>query len=255
MKNPKSILVPIDFTEASKNAVKYAKFLFDQDPANLVLVHVTTQNLFSERDIEEQFIAFRDEALDGIAQYEFHIYIGDPSEELTRAADEHEATLVVMGLKTENRKGSISIAGDLLRNLDCPVIAVPEDYQEFELARIAYGNDFKEIRVSQVLKDVMELALKFAAKLYIFHVNREKEPVLVDNSENILEYYLENIKHEYVAINDVDMENAINSYVDEQEIDLLITLSRDHGRNKSDSEGKLIYHIAENTKVPMLILC
>ncbi|UII25327.1 universal stress protein [Fulvivirga maritima] len=255
MKNLKSILIPIDFTDASKNAVRYASYIFDKESVNLVIVHVTDKTDFSQAEIENKFNTFREETLTGLPHYEFHIYLGNPADELLRAADEHRSSLVIMGLKSENRKDSISIASGLMKDLDCPIIAVPDFYTDYRLKRIAYGNDFKEIRVSQVLKDVMQLALKFSSKLYVFHVNREKEPVLIDNSENILEYYLENIEHEYVAINDKDMENAINNYVVEQKIDLLITLSRDHGRNKSNSEGKLIYQLAENTKIPMLILC
>lgn len=251
----KKIVVPIDFTAASKNAVEYAQFLFRSEPANLILLHVTTQDLFSAKEVEYAFKHFREEVMSHTKHYEFHIYIGDPVEQLTQALIDHDAEYVVLGTKTDDKEKQISIARSLLEGFNCPIITVPDNYTDYSLKKIAYANDFKEIKSSNVLRTVMNLALRFGAKISIFHVSREEQPLLVDSSENMLEYYLENIIHEYVAIKEKDMEKAISSFIKEEKADLLITLSRDHGENKLTSKGKLIYTLAENTSIPMLILC
>jgi universal stress protein A len=144
MKNFTKILTAIDFSENSDVAFEYALTMARKFDAELLIVHVINEPVdlrgfyvphisFEqlEKEIEdgaatmmENFCATR---LGGFTHYKTSLISGIPYDEITRAAKECDASLIVLG--THGRTGLDhllfgSTAERVVRSASCPVLTV-----------------------------------------------------------------------------------------------------------------------------------
>lgn len=258
MKKLQKILIPIDFSSVAVNAVKYAEGILEKDMAEVLLVYVNRHsNPRSLADISREFKEFEKEVLNDVNfYYEFTIINGNILTELVNAVKRTVPDLTIIGTKGR-RDTDFSLAAALIRSVYCPVTVVPEHYKKHHIRKIAFANDYKPIRDSEAIKPLWEFALEFRAKVYLFHINfsRQEELIPADDAESTLEYYLQSVDHEYAYLLSDDVEQAINNFIVENKIDLLVILSRDHGNNQLKSEGRLITQLAAHAEIPILTLC
>ncbi len=245
----KKILIPIDLSDASENAIDFVSDVFGDIRPELHMIHVKGENE-KLNDIKAAFAELENNKLipSGMV-YNFEISPGGLLEEIQATINTEEPDLLIMGTKGEN--GS-RLSRALVKLTNCPVMLIPENYHETKIKRIAYANDFKDIRDSSVLKPLLELSQAMNAKVYLLHINRDNN--VKDMAEASLEYYLDYVKHEYVCITSEDIEQAIMDFIKEKKIDLLTVLLRDHGNNALSSGGQLVKELVENSNVPVLNL-
>lgn len=258
MKNLRKILIPIDFSPVSQNAVHYVDCIMEKHLTEVVLVFVNTpaQNL-EEPAIKRAFKIFEAETLQGVSFYYDFVYLnGGLLPELVHAAALYEADLIIMGTRAHHQAG-ISLASALVRAVYCPVLVVPESFTFRKIKTIAYANDYRPIQHSEAIRPLWEFALEFNAKVFLLHVNQSHKQslVLADAAETALEYYMDSLQHEWVNLASDNMEEGINQYLRDHNIDLLVILSRDHGSNQLDSKGRLVGQLTAHAAVPILILC
>jgi nucleotide-binding universal stress UspA family protein len=141
------ILVPTDFSDCSKQAIKYACELAKRFGSELDLLHVVqplTTNvsygapipdalLHPEQPAEKELEAIAEPALEHVSQVERCVRTGPPFLEIVRYARERDIDLIVMG--THGRTGLVhaligSVAEKVVRKASCPVLTVrPEGHQ------------------------------------------------------------------------------------------------------------------------------
>lgn len=132
----KRILVPVDFSEESLNAVAYARDLAKQFEAELLLLHViepihfitesevyTQQRHLSQAQLGRLAEALREEG----QRFRNMIKGGIPSKVIVETARSARASLIVMG--THGRSGLAhavigSVAEKVVRTASCPVLTV-----------------------------------------------------------------------------------------------------------------------------------
>ncbi len=139
----KKILCPIDYSECSARALRYAAGMALKDSARLYLMHVVDKRVFdyggpiyeTAASPDSETIARLEEKLResvprevrGDIQVETLVTIGIPAEEILKAARDKEADIVVMG--THGRTGIAhtimgSVAENVVRHAPCPVLTV-----------------------------------------------------------------------------------------------------------------------------------
>lgn len=139
----KKILCPIDYSDCSARALRYAAGMALKDSAVLYLIHVVDKRVFDYGGpiyevpvaLDSETIAKLEEKLResvpkevrGDIQVETLVTMGIPVEEILKVANEEEVDIVVMG--THGRTGiahSImgSVAENMVRRAPCPVLVV-----------------------------------------------------------------------------------------------------------------------------------
>ena len=144
--NKKGVLVPIDFSEDSFNAVTVAQEFVD-DPSNVHLVHVTQP--WSEHEIggtwgqeteEERLESIKKSMQDklketGHQNAQIVVRIGSPPVEITSYAEESGAELIV--IPSHGRTGFKhfalgSVTERVMRRAHCPVLVLKKGDQHKE---------------------------------------------------------------------------------------------------------------------------
>ena len=141
MQLPRTIVVPIDFSDSSEHALDYAVALAAKLDARIHAVHVvspviTSTALYadamasvldgSHEALEKLVAARRDKAAFGPIRVE----VGDPRDIIDATAASLSAELIVMG--TRGRRGVTrvllgSVAESVARTAPCPVLLVRKD--------------------------------------------------------------------------------------------------------------------------------
>lgn len=139
MNNSKTILVPVDFEEASIQAVAQARELGAQLGAEVVLLHVYSApqpmypalSLVADPDLNEQIRLATSQTLERFADEHGHLRAllrcGDPTTETLAAIEETHPEMVVMG--THGRTGLAhfllgSVAESVIRKSTVPILTL-----------------------------------------------------------------------------------------------------------------------------------
>lgn len=134
-----TLLVPVDFEEASRRAIDLAKSLATSLGARLVLLHVYTLPVYTYPGLEPAILpGFHTEVTDAarkaltaladeVGVPDTILRDGDPATEILAAAHERGATMIVMG--THGRRGIVhallgSVAEKVIRRSEVPVLTV-----------------------------------------------------------------------------------------------------------------------------------
>ena len=134
----RSILCPVDLSATSRGAVRTARTIADQFEASLLVLFVEDALLaraalkFDEDELARRTRAelarFVEKAIGAQPRCSYEIAIGDPADEILKAAKKVSADLVVMGTQGQKAPRRLffgSTAEAVLRRSTVPVLAVP----------------------------------------------------------------------------------------------------------------------------------
>lgn len=254
MRDIKRFIIPVDFSETSKNAIKYASQLahdFRSHGVECHLVHaVRSEELKSEAIQQLREFSTAVEGLPKV-DFQFHAFSG-LLEEVIKNIASGEGDLVIMGSKGDLGTGP-SKSATFIHSFDAPVLMVPSSQHFSTPRKIALCIDNHIIEDSSALKPLNDLAKWFDASVHLIRVAQEQDSTENVN-DDILNYYLETIAYNHQIIIDDDIEQGILSYVEENKIDLLAILPRTHAKSSQSSDGKLTNALAMHSDHPLLVL-
>jgi universal stress protein A len=140
-----TILCPVDFSDASRKAVRYAREFAVNMRASIVLLHVIdipieslVNNVQLDEELEtsafQELDALKNELLSEGLQVESLVDIGIPSDVILDQAAKRDVNLIIMG--SHGKKGMSrlilgSVAETVMRKAGCPVLIVKSVEKEF----------------------------------------------------------------------------------------------------------------------------
>jgi nucleotide-binding universal stress UspA family protein len=269
------ILVPIDFSECSLNALKYAANLARKlGTADLLIMHayaipvtygemgmyssITSLTTQMDNEIEESFKKLKKDVPE-LNEVPFttlskQAFAVDAILSLCTTSD---IDLIVMGTKGASGIDEILLGtntNSVIRNTECPVLVIPENAQYRAIRNIALASDYKPIE-SRVLDPLKKIIKVTGSTLHVIHIG-DKEGLDPSEAEEArkFEQHLKNVPHHYHFIVNGDLEKGLNDYILKKKIDLLALIPRKHKffdmiLGKGESK-KIIFH----TKTPLLAI-
>ncbi|CAN5229960.1 universal stress protein [soil metagenome] len=198
----KNILVPVDFSEVSKNAAEFAVRFAKVEDAKVKLLHVYHIPVPSSADVPTMLIssdelqAMNDSELLKIKE-SIKVSTGfDVSTEARLGAavdvileESVDADLIVMGI---HGAGAIaetiigSIATDTLRKSTIPVLVVPEHTRYKNPDKIVLACDYNpdtNLRSLDTLTDLME---NFNSKIFVVNVKNKKDKSISEETDTMV---------------------------------------------------------------------
>ena len=274
-----NFIVPIDFSDASKNAARFAAHISNDLPdAQLILYNVFESLEYGSDSSPLNTEGGEDQARKSIVELGLESVRSDISS-LTNAgisvvAEENNHFLdtletyvlnndvqyIVMGTTGSTRLGEMLMGGNTLNIVKrriVPVIIVPPNAHSTSAKNVMLLTDFKDLDFTVPVHTVKSVLNLFKPQLHIVNVDHEHYVQVTEEYETKrlkLEASLAEYKPEFYFIRLFNFMDAINQFVVDNQIDLILTFPRRHSflANifKTTSTVKLAYH----SQVPIVAI-
>src|SRR2546423_2943508 len=163
----KKILVPVDFSEPSNQAVNYGLSFCREFDARLVLTHIAPYDALAYLTAKATLLGLMPAELRESMDFEIIVKSGDVRQELLGIVEERDIDLVVMGSRGRSyfeRMLLGSVTERMLRKLHVPVLTVSHLDPEKEI-QIAEPVPLRRLVYATDLADGSEAGLEFSIRL------------------------------------------------------------------------------------------
>ncbi len=251
------VIVPVDFSDASKNAAEFAvQMLRGKGGARVILYHVY-------RAEADAVIAYKHlEWLKGTYELKHAAKVECRAEQgddfincLTRLVRFEDAGLVVMAVTDRHKIVAESFSLQMIAQGLCPVLVIPPGFAYKEVKNVAIACDFQNVAQVIPLAPVKKILELFQPSLHIVNVNSEIYISLDENDrtqKEALQEMFEEYRPEFHFINTYGFHESLRRFIADKNIDLELTFPRKHGffnyLVKGTNTRKLVYE----AEVPVL---
>jgi len=264
----KTFLVPTDFSETSKNAARYAAHIAKQyQDIHIILYNVSDEVAAGSdgsvlSDDDHSRIKIMELALESVRSDLSKITatqiscVAEEGKDLIDSIDRfcrHNAVdLVVMGITGSTRLEQIFMGSNTLKMVNravVPVMIVPPFAQFKGIQDIVLTSDFKDVDRTMPIKPIQHVLDLFKSNLHVVNVDSEHYVEVTDeykSERSKLESILQSYNPQFYFIRMYDFVEAVNQFVEDKEIDLILTVPKRHsflsGVFRSSYTKKLAYH-------------
>lgn len=270
----KTLIVPTDFSPAAANAMKFAVDMATNINASVMLFHVyqvpvsmsdvpivmvSAEELRRSSETKLQELKYDLKHTNG---GKIKIYtearMGDVSDELEDVCKHIQPFAVIMGTNGASSVERILFGSTTLtaiRHLTCPVIVVPPGKEYGNgIRKIGFACDFEKVIESTPVKFLKTIVKEFGAELHVLNVDHENKHFKPETPEEsiLLHTLLEDLNPRYHFIDNADIEDGINDFVDNNNIDLLITIPKKHRLLDSLFKNSSTKQLVTQSHVPVM---
>lgn len=246
-----SILVPVDFSETSDNALLYAVNLANYLSANLVLFHVNVIPIYnneygtvtySEKESVEATLNLlnqkaallkKDNVL--IGNVDCHVEVGDLKSQMIHYINNNNIDMVVMGITGHSTKlGKVlfgSNAVSISRESNIPVFIIPPNCSFKKINNIAYASEYDVHITEQTgLIQIKYIASIFGANLSVLHVIPDNHLLneLDSATDLFVEQKLEKINHKTFILSEDRASTALLDFIKAHDMDVIVLEQKKH---------------------------
>lgn len=276
----KKILVPTDFSDQAKHALKLAVEISKKTDAELILLHVveipgqTQFNTMGEAhhiDGMEGVYVMKmieqgkkklgqlkeDELLAGV-NLNTELKAGNTYYNISAIVNEYDPDMIIMGTSGSSGVDEILIGSNaekVVRNAKCPVLTLKEEISLASIDNIVFAsslkNDDKELATK--LKEIAKLSY---AKVHLLKVNTPNNFESSSTTFKRMDEYLKNngLEAEKHIENGINEEEGILEFAKEKKIDLIAMGT--HGRKGLMHllSGSIAEDVVNHSKRPVLTM-
>ena len=256
----KDFIIPVDFSETSLNAVRYAAAMLSGKPES----HVILYNMFKHEDDTAMAGSYLDSLKaeleeKEVSNVELVKELGsDLIDNLGRLAYQKTAEMIIMGITEKEEWRQLLLGSNTVRMAEtsvCPVMIVPPHAKFNGINNIAMTSDFKNVvETTPVLaiKTILEL---FSAQLHIVNVDNEHYVSLTEeylDERGKMQKLFSDFNPEFYFIGINDFYEVIDEFVKSKNIDMIIVMPKNHRFINSIFSTSHTKKLAFHSPVPIL---
>ena len=246
----KRIVVPTDFSASATSAMNYAVEMAKEIGAAVHLYHVY-QVPVAVSDVPVVIVSVEELKKNAEEQLEYlkkgleHITsdkpvtvtteatMGNTVDELEELCKRMHPFMVVMGSRGSTGMERILFGSTTLtaiKHLTCPVIVVPPGSNYKGIKKVGFACDFRKVIETTPTHYIEELVRLFGASLHVLNVDYENKHFKPETPEESLYLHtlLKDLNPQYHFIEEKDIEDGINKFAEENNLDLVITIPKKH---------------------------
>jgi nucleotide-binding universal stress UspA family protein len=266
------IVTATDFSEVASNAVHYACSLAVHASASVVVVNsfvvpvafndmpMPVLPIDESRQLSQESMQKLTDDLQ--ASYPSisvsgKVIYGDITDALEEYAEEQKPWMVILGNSSDEDTsfwlGSNMISA--LKDLPCPVLAVPINTNYKKVKNICFATDLKDVSEKLPVADILQIVQATGATLHVLNVDHSKEfGTAIPEGSGTLQGLLDPANPQYHFIDSEDIDAGIRDFVSMRNMDWLIVMPHKHGFfeglfHKSHTEA-----MARMSHIPLLAL-
>lgn len=267
-----TLLVPVDFSPASRNALAYAAALASGLQSKLVLFHAYMlptpvsevpyiMVTADEMQRENEALIAKDAAFVK-AQFGIDcstvVRLGIASDETRVLQQELKADLVVMGMKGSGGLEKIigSTTTNVIRKLKVPVLIIPHDAAFSEPKSIVYSSDFSYHKSFHLFDSLLKIARLFSSTIHILHIHLHHtgEPADREMGKKDIDNLFAGIQHDYVNVESISVTQGVNDHLAKNPAQLLVMVAHKHSFFERIFSKNHTAAMAYETHIPLLVL-
>ncbi|ALO15179.1 universal stress protein [Salinivirga cyanobacteriivorans] len=269
----KHVLVPVDFSEDSVNALEMAIAFANEMGHDVRMIHVIKDAVFYQRNFSlTNLIDVKNETVINnlkklVEQYkpkahhnlDFRIRSGKVYNEIANQAKYGEAELIVIGSHGTSGFEELwlgSNAYKVVNNSPCPVLSLRNSYKRHQINRIVLPiDDTPETR--QKIPYTARIAKEFNAEVHLLQVaDTKKENVLqrINDYANQVARFLENNDIDYLheAITGNNLTDITIDYALRKDADLISIMTEQSESTKNIWLGPYAQQMVNHSPIPVL---
>jgi nucleotide-binding universal stress UspA family protein len=272
----KTILIPTDFSKNARNATLYALSSFNIERDRFILLNTYSipntarsgmltdltadmrreakRDLYKEKEELVESYGDRAEKIEIVAE------LGNLTTVIDYLRDIYEIDYIVMGTKGASGLEEIFIgsnAYDVVKDVECPVIIVPEKANFEKRSKIVFAADFSRIDDTVVLAPLINFVKESNAELHIINVlSADDDDEAKKSIEKLrLEKYFKTIEnHSFHNVIGDSISEEIDKYVKSVDAEMLVMLARKNGFFDAIFKTRVTRKVVLHTSVPVLVL-
>jgi nucleotide-binding universal stress UspA family protein len=254
------VIIPVDFSETSLNAARFAaQMLTGRKDAVAVLYN--NYETPDDHDICYNYLeSLKKEFIrTGVESVELEQEMGgDLIDNIARLAHTVRATLIVMGISGKSATKQALFGSNTLKLVDknlYPVMIIPPDAVYKGINNIAFASDYKSIEEttpSELINAVLEM---FNPMLHIININKDHYVSLTEELKQGKEKFKKMFgswKMEFYFIARDDFFDALDDFVKDYSIDVIITIPRHQSNSTSILKSTHTKRLAYHSHIPVL---
>ena len=270
----KNILIPVDFSEVSWNALHCALCFFENVASQFYIIHIDTSSR-SEKTTEgalgiHKNIATHAKLKEWLQTSSKHIGADHKISSLERkggfiktlreVVSENRIDLIVLGTQQSNVfEDSIieSYTREVITRIKCPTLVVPQDSPCPVPKEMALLTDFNFKHDSKALKVISDMVTIGNAHLTILNLLKKNGSASSNQKENkhFLKEAFSNLNHSFHFVVNQTMDEALQFFINVQQVDLVILFAKnmnfsEHLLFSPSTDTAINYH----KKTPFLIV-
>ncbi|MFT5736656.1 MAG: nucleotide-binding universal stress UspA family protein [Maribacter sp.] len=275
----KRILIPTDFSFNAMHALNYALQLYKCERSHFYFLHAYADEVYGPFknnggvSMEQQKKTIQnnvDESLKKLVQEVIkkyhnpkHIFeVVSSFESLVDAvndfANQINVDLVIMGThgQTANKKiGFGSHTVQVFKYVQCPVLAIPENYEYQQPKKIVFPTDYMLSYKRRELKLLNTLAAEFKSKVYCLYISdfEDLSPRQIDNKQ----FLNESLPDAYLFFERTPAKNkgeTIIEYILTNDMNLLVMINSRHSFLEDILYRSTVAEIGLHPKIPFLVM-
>lgn len=270
----KNILVAIDFSDASFNAISYAAFLANAFTIPITLVHAYSDvSAFDE--IQEDKLSsstkltslenekFLKNEMEGIVKrytvkIESIVKKGNPVKVITEIAEKKHSDFIVMGMKgkgeSNSKYGSTTTA--LINETSLPLWIIPKKASYQTIDTITLASDFSHEKLLTNFSVLEKLIDRFDPFIQVLNVQKKNSKLTAEFIANKMSTDLmwDKHNHSFNIIERDDIEEGIDRFLKNHPTDLLIMIAKKRNFITKIIQPSHTKKMTYQTKIPLLVL-
>jgi len=289
--NKVQILVPIDYSDCSIMACRYAMLIAAVTGGDIRLLHVYYLPAFDlielsgtvqfqtqvREELNTELEQTEKENLQKLVKeleklryrykgkeftFSYDVIPGIPSEDIIRYAEELKPDLVVMGTHGKGKSSMLigSVTENVIKKIKFPLLSIPEDYKFIpgdQIRNLLYITEFDESDFVSI-KKLMSLIEPFNINMYFVHINDTTTTSEWDKikMEGLKEYFRKvyNLSSvDYFIINSKNLFNELDQIIKDKEINILSLTTRKRNLFERLFKADLTKQLFYNTQTPLLV--
>jgi nucleotide-binding universal stress UspA family protein len=257
----KTVIIPIDFSETSLHAARYAAQMLAGKKETSVILYNMFEKEEESKSSGRYLESLKSELLTtGVANVECVKELGDDLiDNLGRLAYQKQATLIIMGItdgKSEWKQmlfssNTVKMAEENV----CPVMIIPPVAKFKGIKNVAFTSDFKNVATTTPVLPIKMVLEMFSASLHIVNIDNRHYVSLTESylaeRAAMLKLFSE-YKPEFYFIGMNDFYEGIEQFSIDKNIDLLVIIPKNHSFINSLFSTAHTKKLAFQSSVPIL---
>ncbi|NRR93439.1 universal stress protein [Winogradskyella undariae] len=272
-----SILLPTDFSKNSINAIKYALEFFKYQKVEFTLMHAYRNEFYDHdelvsREVFENVLnKVKTSSLNNLAKLLNEIQKIAPNpkytyrsisaystlvEEANTIANEQNIDLIVMGTKGKSNARNIVFGSQtfqVLKYVQCPVLAIPSDYTNTQPKKILFPTNFLIPYKRRELKLLSILAKSYRSKIDVMYISTSnKLSIRQEDNRDFIKDTLSPNKVNFNIKNSKKVAVTISNHIEQNDIDLITMINTQHSFLEDMLFPSTIDKVSLGLKIPLL---